>query len=194
MKKNRITQFFLLVLALIFIFFTYYTKEHKDELTIDTKNLNEITSNLTDKKTNIIENIEYIGTDNRGNSFLISSDLAEIYSNKPDLSYMKNVKALIKLSDGRKIKISSDRAIYNRINNDTKFIDNVLMTESDNIIMSNNLDLYTSKNLITIFNDIKYKSNKGLLIADKIDINLLNQETNIYMYNNKKKVQAQFIN
>ena len=194
MKKNRITQFFLLVLALIFIFFTYYTKEHKDELTIDTKNLNEITSNLTDKKTNIIENIEYIGTDNRGNSFLISSDLAEIYSNKPDLSYMENVKALIKLSDGRKIKISSDRAIYNRINNDTKFIDNVLMTESDNIIMSNNLDLYTSKNLITIFNDIKYKSNKGLLIADKIDINLLNQETNIYMYNNKKKVQAQFIN
>ena len=68
------------------------------------------------------------------------------------------------------------------------------MTESDNIITSNNLDLYASKSFITIYNNIKYKSNKGLLIADKIDINLLNKETNVYMYDKKKKVQAQFIN
>ena len=54
-----------------------------------------------------------------------------------------------------KIKISSDQAIYNRLSNDTKFMGNVLMVESDNIITSNNLDLYASKNLITIFDNIK---------------------------------------
>ena len=141
-----------------------------------------------------MENIQYIGIDNRGSTFKITSELSEIYSNKPDLSYMKNVKAIITLNDGRRINIRSDRAIYNKINNDTKFMDNVVVTESDNIITSNNLDLYASKSLITIFNDIKYKSNKDLLFADKIDINLLNKETNIYMYNKKKKVQARFVN
>ena len=45
MKKNIITQFALLILGLFLIFFTYYTKENKDEFTIDTKTLNEKTIN-----------------------------------------------------------------------------------------------------------------------------------------------------
>jgi len=194
MKKNHIIQLSLLFLALLIFFFTYYTKESKEEFTIDIKKENKEITNLTDEKINILENIEYAGTDNRGSFFQIASELAEVYNDKPNLSYMKRVNALITLKDGRKIKISSDNAIYNRLNNDTKFMGNVLMVESDNLITSNNLDLYASKNLITIFDNIKFKSDKGLLIADKIDINLLSKEANIYMYNKEKKVSVKFTN
>ena len=194
MKKKVIIQLSLFFLALLLLFFTYYTKENKEDFTIDTKKQNEKVTSLTDKKINILENIEYVGTDNRGSFYQIASELAEVYNDEPDLSYMKNVNALITLESGKKIKISSDQAIYNRLSNDTKFMGNVSMTESDNVITSDNLDLYISKNLITIFNNIKYKNDKGLLIADKIDINLLNQEANIYMRNKENKVQIQFIN
>ena len=194
MKKKVIIQLSLFFLALLLLFFTYYTKENKEDFTIDTKKQNEKVTSLTDKKINILENIEYVGTDNRGSFYQIASELAEVYNDEPDLSYMKNVNALITLESGKKIKISSDQAIYNRLSNDTKFMGNVSMTESDNVITSDNLDLYISKNLITIFNNIKYKNDKGLLIADKIDINLLNQEANIYMHNKENKVQIQFIN
>jgi len=194
MKKKVIIQLSLFFLALLLLFFTYYTKENKEDFTIDTKKQNEKVTSLTDKKINILKNIEYVGTDNRGSFYQIASELAEVYNDEPDLSYMKNVNALITLESGKKIKISSDQAIYNRLSNDTKFMGNVSMTESDNVITSDNLDLYISKNLITIFNNIKYKNDKGLLIADKIDINLLNQEANIYMHNKENKVQIQFIN
>ena len=194
MKKNYIIQLSLLFLALLIFYFTYYTREKEEELTINIKKQNKEIADSSDEKINILENIEYAGTDNRGSFFQIASELAEVYNDKPNLSYMKRVNALITLKDGRKIEISSDNAIYNRLNNDTKFMGNVLMVESDNIITSNNLDLYASKNLITIFDNIKFKSDKGLLIADKIDINLLSKEANIYMYNKENKVSVKFIN
>ena len=97
MKKNHIIQLSLLFLALLIFFFTYYTKESKEEFTIDIKKENKEITNLTDEKINILENIEYAGTDNRGSFFQIASELAEVYNDKPNLSYMKRVNALITL-------------------------------------------------------------------------------------------------
>ena len=58
----------------------------------------------------------------------------------PELSNMKVVNAVIRMNNGKKIYIKSDYAIYDRSTNDTKFIGNVLITESNNKITSDNLD------------------------------------------------------
>ena len=90
--------------------------------------------------------------------------------------------------------MTSDRGIYNKSTNDTQFMDNIKITESDNKITSDNLDLLMSKNLITIYNNVKYNGIQGLLLADKVDMNILKKETEIFMFNKEKKVEIQYNN
>ena len=78
--------------------------------------------------------------------------------------------------------------------NDAQFIGNVLITESENTITSENLDLYMSKNLMTAYNNVKYNGAKGFLIADKVDIDILENEVNIFMFKKKDRVQVKYKN
>ena len=87
----------------------------------------------------------------------------------------------------RTIHIRSDEAAFNKISNDGEFWGNVEVTEEDNIITSDNLNLYMSKNLITAYNHVKYNGTKGYLIADKVDIDILKNEANIFMFDKKIK-------
>ena len=150
MKKKMVIQMFLAILALSLFFFTYYYKNPQHQLD---SNLNTDTDTdkidsaikSTRKTSSIIENAKYTGSNNRGSFFEINASLAEITNVEPNLSYMKKVKAVIKLIDGRVILIESDRAIYNRLTNDTNFMENVLITDEENKIACDNLDLYISK-------------------------------------------------
>ena len=101
---------------------------------------------------------------------------------KLDLNFMEVVVTRIFLFDGRVIEIFADKAIYNTTNYNTKFVGNVLVVENENKITSNNLDFIFDKNLITIYNNVKYKGYNKFLTADKIDINLLNHKVNVYMH------------
>ena len=153
MKKKMVIQMFLAILALSLFFFTYYYQNPQRQLD---SNLNtdtdtdkiDSTIKSTRKTSSIIENAKYTGSNNRGAFFEINASLAEITNVEPNLSYMKKVKAVIKLIDGRVILIESDRAIYNRLTNDTNFMENVSITDEENKIACDNLDLYISKNLI----------------------------------------------
>jgi hypothetical protein len=51
-----------------------------------------------------------------------------------------------------------------------------------------------SKNLITAYNNVKYNGIKGFLTADKVDIDILRNEANIYMFKKNDKVQVKYIN
>ena len=66
--------------------------------------------------------------------------------------------------------------------------------EDENKITSNNLDFIFDKNLITIYNNVKYNGIQGLLLADKVDMNILKKETEIFMFNKEKKVEIQYNN
>ena len=88
--------------------------------------------------------------------------------------------------------------MYNRATNDTEFWGNVEATEQDNIITSDNLDLFMSKNLITAYNNLNVKYNNmdglGFLIADKVNIDILKNEVNIFMFEKDSKVQVKYKN
>ena len=194
MKKNKIIQFSLVIVGIILFFFTYYSSDKDKIVDIDKNILVGGVSQLTKEISNIIENVEYVGSNNKGTFFELNAAIAEIKYDNPNISYLQDVFVVIKLSNLRTIRIRSDKAVFNKISNDCEFFGNVEITEQDNIVTSDNLDLYMSKNLITVYNHVQYNGVKGFLIADKMDIDMLKNEANIFMFNKKNKVQVKYKN
>ena len=192
MKKNKIIQFSLVIGGIILFFFTYYSSDKDKIVDIDKNILVGGVSQLTKEISNIIENVEYVGSNNKGTFFELNAAIAEIKYDNPNISYLQDVFVVIKLSNLRTIRIRSDKAVFNKISNDCEFFGNVEITEQDNIITSDNLDLYMSKNLITAYNNVKYNSIKGFLIADKVDMDILKNEANIFMFEKNDKVQVKY--
>ena len=194
MKKNKIIQFSLVIGGIILFFFTYYYSDKDKIVDIDKNILVGGVSQLTKEISNIIENVEYVGSNNKGTFFELNAAIAEIKYDNPNISYLQDVFVVIKLSNLRTIRIRSDKAVFNKISNDCEFFGNVEIIEQDDIITSDNLDLYMSKNLITVYNHVQYNGIKGFLIADKMDIDMLKNEANIFMFNKKNKVQVKYKN
>ena len=192
MKKNKIIQFSLVIVGIILFFFTYYSSDKDKIVDIDKNILVGGVSQLTKEISNIIENVEYVGSNNKGTFFELNAAIAEIKYDKPNISHLQDVFVVIKLSNLRTIHIRSDKAVFNKISNDCEFFGNVEITEQDNIITSDNLDLYMSKNLITAYNNVKYNSIKGFLIADKVDMDILKNEANIFMFEKNDKVRVKY--
>ena len=194
MKKNRVIQFSL-VIAIIILFFTTYYSSDKDKIVDVNKNSStENASKLTEETSNIIENVNYTGTNNRGTFFELNAAIAELKHDEPNLSRLQDVFVVIRLRNLRTIHIQSDKAVFNKISNDCEFFGNVKITEQDNVITSDNLDFYNSKNFLQAYNNVEYSSMKGALIADKVDVDLLKNEANIFMFKKNDKVKVKYKN
>lgn len=215
MVKSKIIQIILFGFGLLIFIFTYlsfFQKTNSNYLN-ETERLEKSLEQSLDMKkivkkdkdndsvieedknaSNIISDLSYKNIDHKGNIFNINSKITKIFEDKEDLNFMEVVVARIFLLDGRVIEIFADKAIYNTINYNTEFVGNVHVVEDENKITSNNLDFIFGKNLITIFNNVKYKGYNKFLTADKVDINLLNHKVNVYMYDKMSKVKANLRN
>ena len=213
MVKSKIIQIILFGFGLLIFIFTYlsfFQKTNSNYLN-ETERLEKSLEQSLDMKkivkkdndsvieedknaSNIISDLSYKNIDHKGNIFNINSKITKIFEDKEDLNFMDVVVARIFLLDGRVIEIFADKAIYNTINYNTEFVGNVLVVKDENKITSNNLDFIFDKNLITIYNNVKYKGYNKFLTADKVDINLLNHKVNVYMYNKMSKVKANLRN
>ena len=211
MVKSKIIQIILFGFGLLIFIFTYlsfFQKTNSNYLN-ETERLEKSLEQSLDMKkivkkdkdndsvieedknaSNIISDLSYKNIDHKGNIFNINSKITKIFEDKKDTNFMEVVVARIFLLDGRVIEIFADKAIYNTINYNTEFVGNVLVVEGENKITSNNLDFIFDKNLITIYNNVKYKGYNKFLTADKVDINLLNHKVNVYMYDKMNKVKA----
>ena len=194
MKKNRVIQFSLVIAIIILYFTTYYSGDKDKVVDADKNSSTENASKLTEETSNIIENVNYTGTNNRGTFFELNAAVAEIKHDEPDLSRLQDVFVVIRLKNLRTIHIQSDKAVFNKISNDCEFFGNVKITELDNVITSDNLDFYNSKNILQAYNNVKYSSMKGALIADKVDVDLLKNEANIFMFKKNDKVKIKYKN
>ena len=96
-KKLRFAQFFLLVLASLVIFFTYYKENTNLNNKIvnkeNIKNVKKQLSNENPTNKNLFYNVEYSGLDLTGNRYVLKSE--EAYSEIEDQSkvFMTNVNA-----------------------------------------------------------------------------------------------------
>ncbi len=194
MKKNRVIQFSLVVVIIILFFTTYYSGDKDKIVDANKDSSTEKASKLTEKTSNLIENVNYTGTNNKGTFFELNAAIAEIKYDEPNLSRLQDVFVVIRLKNLRTIHVQSDKAVFNRISNDCEFFGNVKITEQDNIITSDNLDFYNSKNFLQAYNNVKYSGMKGDLIADKVYVDLLKNEANIFMFKKNDKVKVKYKN
>ena len=194
MKKNRVIQFSLVIAIIILFFTTYYSGDKDKVVDADKNSSTENASKLTEETSNIIENVNYTGTNNRGTFFELNAAIAEIKHDEPNLSRLQDVFVIIRLRNLRTIHIQSDKAVFNKISNDCEFFGNVKITEQDNVITSDNLDFYNSKNFLQAYNNVEYSGMKGALIADKVDVDLLKNEANIFMFKKNDKVKVKYKN
>jgi len=194
MHQKTLIQLLLLlsVLVISFIFYkTYFSKKNIVSKKID---IIEDKKKQFKTKSNLIENIKYTSVDKEGNGYIITSKTGELDYNQPELILMKNVIATINLHNSVPIIISADNAIYNNINYDTNFYENVVVTYNDHFISSDNLDLIFEKNLATISNNIIYKNLNTKLQADKVEIDLITKNSKIFMDDKTKKIKIMSIN
>ena len=195
MNKSKIFQIILFCFALMVFAFTYYTFFQKKVPNYSSKIEGLEEQKIVDMDTSsIISDLSYKNIDYKGNIFIIDAEVTKLFEDQKGINYMEVVVTRIFLIDGRKIEIHSDNAVYDNNNYNTKFWGNVIITEDKNEITSNNLDFFFDENLVTIYNDVKYKGYNKLLMADKININLLDQKINIYMDNEMNKVKINLKN
>ena len=166
----------------------YFYKNNKTNANVNKiNNNNEISINKN--SSNLIKNISYASTDNLGNKFIIKSETGEISIDNPNFVYMTNVKAIINLINSDPIIIKSNHAKYNKINYETNFKENVLLTYQTHKITSQNLDLSFENNLATIYNKIVYDNNNVKISADILEIDLITKNSKIFMNNEYKKIK-----
>ena len=191
MQKKIIIQVFLFLLIIIIsvIFFKFYFKPINLTKEYDSK-INNSDSN----QNNLMSNIKYFAADKIGNEYIVQSKLAEFDPNQPNLILMEEVTGVIQFINSSPILINSDKAIYNKLNHDTKFFENVLAVYDDHKISSQNLELFFDKNLASISKKIIYKNLNTELRADRIEIDLVTKNSKILMDKKTKKVKVITLN
>tara|TARA_B100000029_G_scaffold184427_1_gene182006 strand:+ start:1200 stop:1796 length:597 start_codon:yes stop_codon:yes gene_type:complete len=182
MKINQKTvQIALITFGIFLILATYfiYPKILKDKKLSEIKKEKPVENiiSVDNKEANVFENVEYQGIYDLNNNFTIKSEKAHIFNEEPDMVYMKYMSATIYMSDGRVITITSDSGKYNKINYDCFFEKNVKAQDHKTVILSDNLDLLSTEDYASVYNNVILTSDNGSLKADKINYNF---DTELY--------------
>ena len=181
--KKKIIFFFLIIVIVLFFLKTFQnTKKNLQENNLSSKN--EGNKSIS----NIIKDVNYTSTDNKGNQYIINAEIGEIDLSNADIIYLTNVRALIKQIDKDNVTITSDYGKYNIITYDTIFTKNVIAKYIDNKITGEYLDFSINRNSMIISKNIVYTNDENILKADVVEMNLETKDTKIFMYDNKKKV------
>ena len=133
---------------------------------------------------NTFENIEYKGIDLNGNRYVIMSEKASFDVNKPELIDMKIMSAIFYFKDGTILRVRGDYGTYNNKSNDMEFRENIIANYIDNNLYADNLDYLNSKNLLTIYGNVKTESIKGNISADNIEIDISKRTVDLSMFGN----------
>ena len=134
------------------------------------------------KQANIFESVEYKGFYDITNPFTIKSDKAHILSDEQDIVYMTNMHVTLEMKDGRIINIKSDKGRYNKVNYDCFFEKNVSASDGETTIVADNLDLLSTENYASVYNNVILKNDNGSLIADKVNYDFETEFYEISMY------------
>ena len=178
----------LLIILISYLVLNIYFFDKKDISDLD---LNE---NLVIKEDNlnldnVMENLEYKSSDKFGNNYIIKAKKGKINLEKENLLILEDVYGEIKLVGKSTIYIHSNFAQYNRNNFDTNFYQNVLVNFDDKRFNCSNLDLFFKDNFGSMYNDIVFVDENTQINADQVNMNLLNGDINIKMFEEEKKIK-----
>jgi len=193
MKKKTFFQIVILSIILItlFIFFQIYFTD-KRNVNQESSKLNESTKIVQDfsqKQENEIKNIEYTSIDLNGNKYTIASETGYLGDDSSEKIIMQKVVGEIVFGDSSILDIVSDNALYNVINYNTNFYDNVFLTYNGHLINSDNLNLIMSENMLTISGNIIYKKQNTIMYADKVEMDIISKDLKIFMNKESEKIK-----
>ena len=186
-KKILIIFFILLIIFFYFFFIEFKTNKKSEKIHSDT-NAEVKKSEDIIYKSNIIEDVYYTTSDIDGNEYIIKALKGEIDFDNPNILYLTEINALIRLKNSEFITIKSDYGKYNSENFDTIFSKNVIINYLDNKITSEYLDFSLDRSSMIISRDILYNNLDTILKADVIELDIKTKDTKIFMYEKEKKV------
>ena len=181
-SKNikKITIIIIVIIISVMIFSIFAKKiVNKNE----TKQTNDNTYT-----TNILNNVNYVSKDAKGNEYIINAAEGEIDINDSSVIYLTDVSALIVLENSKRVTITSNYGKYNINNYDTIFNENVIINYLENKITGEYLDFSFDRNSLIISRNVIYTNEENILKADVIEMDIKTKDTKIYMYEDKKKV------
>ena len=192
-KKLRFIQFFLLTIAILIIYFTYYNKDKNKEDIVLSKEVQEKikkqSGEITSSDGDVFFNIEYKGLDLNGNRYILRSEEARLDEVKPEMIYMNIVHAIFYFKDDTKLNIFSDEGTYNNKTFDMKFKKNVKADYQNSKLYAANADYSNSENYLSIYGNVRVDDPNGNLIADKLLFDITKQKLDITSFN-KGKINA----
>tara|TARA_Y100001980_G_C14506696_1_gene282272 strand:- start:664 stop:1224 length:561 start_codon:yes stop_codon:yes gene_type:complete len=180
--QKRIFVLLIIIITLILIYLKFFEKEKIVE--------EKISKNDETYSSNILENVEYISKDVKGNEYLIKAKRGEIDFKNSNIIFLEEVNAIIKLTNSEKIYIKSNFGKYNTNNFDTIFSKNVIVEYLENNITGEYLDFSLVKNRMIVSNNVIYTNLENVLKADVVEINIDTKDTKIFMYEENKKVNV----
>lgn len=178
----------LLIILISYLVLNIYFFDKKDISDLDlNENLVIEEDNLNFD--NVMENLEYKSSDKSGNNYIIKAKKGKVNFEKENLLILEDVYGEIKLVGKSTIYIYSNFAQYNRNNFDTRFYQNVLVNYEDKRFNCDNLDLFFKDNFGSMYNNIVFVDEDTQINADQVNMNLLNGDINIKMFQEEKKIK-----
>lgn len=178
----------LLIILISYLVLNIYFFNKKDISNLDlNENLVIEEDNLN--LDNVMENLEYKSSDKSGNNYIIKAKKGKVNLEKENLLILEEVYGEIKLVGRSTIYIYSNFAQYNRNNFDTRFYQNVLVNFEDKRFNCDNLDLFFKDNFGSMYNNIVFVDENTQINADQVNMNLLNGDINIKMFQEEKKIK-----
>ena len=190
MNKKTVIQLLLITIIMLSSFFFYkeYKNYNKKIINLETNKDLKKDSGDTKNEFNLLKNIKYISKDSSNNVYEIYAEEGRIEYDKPDITYMKNVKAFIFFSDDDVIEIISKYATYNSLNYNTLFRDNISVKYFLHKITCEKLDISFDSNIAYFYEDLVYESEEMKMNADKLEIDLISKNSKITMFDTEKKI------
>ena len=178
----------LLIILISYLVLNIYFFDKKDISDLDL-NENLVIEEDDLNLDNVMENLEYKSSDKSGNNYIIKAKKGKVNLEKENLLILEDVYGEIKLAGKSSIYIYSNFAQYNRNNFDTRFYQNVLVNFEDKRFNSDNLDLFFKDNFGSMYNNIVFVDKDIQINADQVNMNLLNGDINIKMFEEEKKIK-----
>ena len=183
--NKRIVQLSLISIGLFLILATYflYPKFLKEKTVQDSK----ITTDITDSEEhNTFENVEYKGLYDINKTYKVKAEKAYILIKEPDVVYMTNMHVTLYMDDGRSVIITSDYGRYNKVSYNCFFEINVKAIDGTTTVFAENIDLLTTEDSATVYNNVFLTNDEGSLRADKIYYDFETKYYQVSMFSDKK--------
>lgn len=188
-KKKKFKLFFIIALCSAIIFYFYFLTKNKGSIKIsDGKIIESMENNNLDEGITKFTDVEYKTKDHKNREYITKGSEAFVNKSQPDLIQLNLVHSFTILEDGTLLDIRSNKANYNKKNNNIKYYGNVKMTNKDVLVVSESASFIADKNIIKLENNVIIKDTKNTIIGDVAILNTISNNLNIFMKKNNSKV------